>query len=78
MQANILAKYRPRLNITLLIPELNQTKETAAKAIAYFKNTGHIVLYYEDLVNNRTLRLAIFFFCYHVIRTKYLSGLSYD
>ncbi|KAL3013106.1 hypothetical protein AAZX31_06G035800 [Glycine max] len=38
-----------RFNITLLIPELNQTKETAAKAIAYFKNTGHIVLYYEDL-----------------------------
>ncbi|KAH1252447.1 hypothetical protein GmHk_04G009405 [Glycine max] len=54
VEANILAKYRPRLNITLLIPELNQTKETAAKAIAYFKNTRHIVLYYEDLVNNRT------------------------
>ncbi|KAJ1397417.1 Sulfotransferase domain [Sesbania bispinosa] len=54
MEAKILARYRPRINITLLIPELKQTEETAAKAIAYFKNTRHIVLYYEDLVNNRT------------------------
>ncbi|XP_061343155.1 uncharacterized protein LOC133289275 [Gastrolobium bilobum] len=53
-EARILAKYRPRINITLLIPELKLTEETAAKAIAYFKNTRHIVLYYEDLVNNRT------------------------
>ncbi|RDY02650.1 hypothetical protein CR513_13864, partial [Mucuna pruriens] len=53
-EAKILANYRPRVNITLLIPELNLTKETEAKAITYFKNTRHIVLYYEDLVNNRT------------------------
>ncbi|KAK7310867.1 hypothetical protein RJT34_08638 [Clitoria ternatea] len=54
LEAKILAKYRPRINITLLIPELKLTEDTAAKAIAYFKNTRHIVLYYEDLVNNRT------------------------
>ncbi|TKY75087.1 sulfotransferase protein [Spatholobus suberectus] len=53
-EAKILAKYRPRINVTLLITELKLTKETAAKAITYFKNTRHIVLYYEDLVNNRT------------------------
>ncbi|ESW08659.1 hypothetical protein PHAVU_009G063400 [Phaseolus vulgaris] len=54
VEAKILANYRPRVNITLLIPELKLTKETAEKAIAYFKNTRHIVLYYDDLVNNRT------------------------
>ncbi|XP_020219730.1 uncharacterized protein LOC109802734 [Cajanus cajan] len=53
-EAKILANYRPQINITLLIPELNLTKETTTKAITYFKNTRHIVLYYEDLVNNRT------------------------
>lgn len=58
MQAKILAKYRPKINITLLIPELKLTEETAKNAIAHFKNTRHIVLYYEDLVNNRTVRLA--------------------
>lgn len=57
-QANILAKYRPMINITLLIPELKKTEDAAAKTIAHFKNTRHIVLYYEDLVNNRTVRLA--------------------
>ncbi|CAJ1973371.1 unnamed protein product [Sphenostylis stenocarpa] len=54
LEAKILANYRPRINITLLIPELELTKETAAKAITYFKNTRHVVLYYDDLVNNRT------------------------
>lgn len=58
LQAKILANYRPGINITLLIPELKLTEETANKAIAYFKNTRHIVLYYEDLVNNRNVRLA--------------------
>lgn len=58
VQAKILATYRPRLNATLLIPELKLTGETAAKAIAHFKNTRHIVLYYEDLLNNRTVRVA--------------------
>ncbi|KAJ1396943.1 P-loop containing nucleoside triphosphate hydrolase [Sesbania bispinosa] len=53
-QAKVLAKYRPRINTTLLMPELKRTEETAAKAIEYFKNTRHIVLYYEDLVKNRT------------------------
>ncbi|KAL2346385.1 hypothetical protein Fmac_000385 [Flemingia macrophylla] len=54
-EAEILANYKPRINVTLLIPELNLTKETTTKAITYFKNTRHIVLYYEDLINNRTI-----------------------
>ncbi|KAE8100633.1 hypothetical protein FH972_018513 [Carpinus fangiana] len=54
VEAQILAKYKPKINATLLIPELKQVKETTTKAIEYFKTTHHIVLYYEDLVNNRT------------------------
>ncbi|KAL2318614.1 hypothetical protein Fmac_032490 [Flemingia macrophylla] len=53
-EAGILAKYRPWINTTLLMTELKQTEETAAKAIQYFKKTRHIVLYYEDLVKNAT------------------------
>ncbi|XP_072078364.1 uncharacterized protein [Arachis hypogaea] len=53
-EANILAQYRPRLNVTLMISELKLTEETTQKALVYFKNIRHIVLYYEDLLNNRT------------------------
>ncbi|CAJ1972663.1 unnamed protein product [Sphenostylis stenocarpa] len=53
-EAGTLAKYRPWMNTTLLRTEMKQTEETAAKAIQYFKNTRHIVLYYEDLVKNDT------------------------
>ncbi|CAJ2644725.1 unnamed protein product [Trifolium pratense] len=59
MEATILAKYKPQINVTLLIPELKKTKETVAKAVAYFKNIRHIVLYYEDLVNNRTSKCYV-------------------
>lgn len=55
LEAQILAKYKPKLNATLLIPELKQDEETAAKATQYFKTTRHIVLYYEDVINNRTV-----------------------
>ncbi|KAF7829744.1 putative P-loop nucleoside triphosphate hydrolase superfamily protein [Senna tora] len=54
LEAKILAKYKPQINTTSLIPELKQTEETVAKAIEYFKTTRHIVLYYEDLINNHT------------------------
>ncbi|KAF3446688.1 hypothetical protein FNV43_RR11868 [Rhamnella rubrinervis] len=54
LEAKILAKYKPKINATLLIPELKQADETSAKAIKYFNTTHHIVLYYEDVINNRT------------------------
>ncbi|XP_075668336.1 uncharacterized protein LOC142638175, partial [Castanea sativa] len=45
VEAPILAKYKPKINSTLLIPELKQAEETTTKAIEDFKSTLHIVLY---------------------------------
>ncbi|KAH9758343.1 hypothetical protein KPL71_016673 [Citrus sinensis] len=56
-EAKILAKYKPTINATLLIPELKQIEQTTAKAIEYFKSTRHIVFYYEDLITNRAILL---------------------
>ncbi|PIA46372.1 hypothetical protein AQUCO_01500124v1 [Aquilegia coerulea] len=53
-EAEILARYKPTINSTLLIPNLKHEEAKIAKALEYFKTTRHIVLYYEDLVNNRT------------------------
>ncbi|XP_056160824.1 uncharacterized protein LOC115672742 isoform X1 [Syzygium oleosum] len=53
-EAEILARYKPSLNSTLLVADLRQVQEMTAKAQEYFKSTRHIVLYYEDVVKNRT------------------------
>lgn len=53
-EANVLARYMPTINATSLIPHLRSTGELAANALKYFKSTRHIVLYYEDLIQNRT------------------------
>lgn len=55
LEAQILATYKPKLNATLLIPQLKQDEEMAAKAMQYFKTTRHIVVYYEDVINNQTV-----------------------
>lgn len=52
-EAEVLSRYKPAINSTLLIAELKEAELTAAKAFEYFNSTRHIVLYYEDLVKNR-------------------------
>ncbi|KAL2925081.1 Nodulation protein H [Bienertia sinuspersici] len=53
-EAGILASYKPHVNATTLIPELKRVQKMAAKALGYFNSTRHMLLYYEDVVNNRT------------------------
>ncbi|KAF8766113.1 hypothetical protein HU200_007609 [Digitaria exilis] len=53
-EAEILAQYKPTIDKKMLITELKRSDKLAADAMASFKNTRHIVLYYEDVVRNRT------------------------
>lgn len=53
-EADVLARYKPTLNLTLLVPTLKQADKWTVDALKHFKSTRHIVLYYEDLVHNRT------------------------
>ncbi|KAH0900816.1 hypothetical protein HID58_040319, partial [Brassica napus] len=56
-EAEILAGYKPVINTSLLITELKKIQETTLKALAYFNTTRHILLHYEDVVENRIVRL---------------------
>ncbi|KAL0833521.1 hypothetical protein Bca101_085410 [Brassica carinata] len=56
-EAEILAGYKPVINTTLLITELKKIQETTLKALAYFNTTRHILVHYEDVVENRIVRL---------------------
>lgn len=55
MQANILARFKPKIDIKLLIPTLDQADKMIADALKYFNDTRHMVLYYEDLVRDHTV-----------------------
>ncbi|KAE9597254.1 hypothetical protein Lal_00007539 [Lupinus albus] len=58
-EAEILAKYKPKINATLLIQNLRQVNDTTTKALEYFKSIRHIILYYEDVVKNHTKLLDV-------------------
>ncbi|KAI4295630.1 hypothetical protein L6164_035654 [Bauhinia variegata] len=58
-EAEILAKYKPVINTTLLISQLKQVNDTTAKALEYFKSIRRIIVYYEDVVKNRTKLLDV-------------------
>ncbi|XP_047306235.1 uncharacterized protein LOC124909612 [Impatiens glandulifera] len=53
-QAEILATYKPKINATMLLHDLRVGEAKFARAVRYFGNARHIVLYYEDIVSNRT------------------------
>ncbi|KAK9162965.1 hypothetical protein Syun_003867 [Stephania yunnanensis] len=53
-EAEILAKYKPTIDIKSMISNMKQLEEATVKALEYFMSTRHIVLYYEDLINDRT------------------------
>ncbi|KAL5227134.1 hypothetical protein ABZP36_015399, partial [Zizania latifolia] len=53
-EANVLAQYKPTIDTKLLIAELKRSDKLAADALVNFKKTRHIILYYEDVVSNKT------------------------
>lgn len=55
LQAQVLARYKPTLNVTVLLSDLKAASQTLAKALEYFKTTRHILLYYEDILTNHTV-----------------------
>ncbi|XP_045786265.1 uncharacterized protein LOC123881588 isoform X2 [Trifolium pratense] len=55
-EADTLSKYKPTINSTSLLADLKDMERKAATALEYFNTTRHMILYYEDLIRNRTLK----------------------
>ncbi|KAI4327468.1 hypothetical protein L6164_019926 [Bauhinia variegata] len=53
-EADALSKYKPSINSASLLTQLNDMEMRSAKALEYFNSTRHMILYYEDLMRNRT------------------------
>ncbi|XP_028764073.1 uncharacterized protein LOC114722253 isoform X2 [Neltuma alba] len=53
-EADTLAKYKPALNSSLLVADLKEMEMKTTMALEYFNSTRHMLLYYEDLMRNRT------------------------
>ncbi|XP_066330923.1 uncharacterized protein [Miscanthus floridulus] len=58
-EAEILAQYKPTIDKKTLITELKRSDKLASAALVNFKNTRHVVLYYEDVVSNRTMLMDV-------------------
>ncbi|KAG8367072.1 hypothetical protein BUALT_Bualt16G0034600 [Buddleja alternifolia] len=53
-EADALSRYKPVINSTSLVMDLKLMEKMVLQALEYFSSTRHIVLYYEDLIRNRT------------------------
>ncbi|EPS72680.1 hypothetical protein M569_02078, partial [Genlisea aurea] len=53
-EAQVLAKFKPSINVTVLIKDLRTAERRVERALECFKTTRHMVFYYEDLIKNRT------------------------
>lgn len=51
-EAEVLARFKPRINIASLIPTVSHVNQMMQDSLLYFNSTRHIILYYEDIVNN--------------------------
>ncbi|XP_006856659.3 uncharacterized protein LOC18446477 [Amborella trichopoda] len=52
-EAEVLAKYKPTINHASLLASLKDAEDMTVDAMEYFNSTRHIILYYEDLINNQ-------------------------
>ncbi|KVI06661.1 hypothetical protein Ccrd_014986, partial [Cynara cardunculus var. scolymus] len=52
MEAKILAAYKPNINATQILPTLMEK----TVAFQYFNNTRHMIIYYEDIITNHTVK----------------------
>ncbi|XP_034703233.1 nodulation protein H-like isoform X1 [Vitis riparia] len=51
-EADLLAQFKPTLNVSSLIVDLSTAERTMMESLEFFKSNRHMILYYEDIINN--------------------------
>ncbi|CAN6443447.1 unnamed protein product [Victoria cruziana] len=54
-EAEVLALYRPVINTVNLLTNLKSVEKVMEDSLKFFNSTRHILLYYENLINNQDL-----------------------
>ncbi|KAH9318273.1 hypothetical protein KI387_020042, partial [Taxus chinensis] len=49
VEAEILAQYKPLVNVTFLLAYLQRIQQIMDDAISFYKSTRHMLIYYEDI-----------------------------
>lgn len=57
-EAAILASFKPTINTTSLISDLQSMERETHDALFYFNTTRHITLFYEDLIRDEARNLS--------------------
>lgn len=52
-EADLLAAYKPLINVTYLKTNLQRVEEVTQDAVKFFNSTRHLILYYEDLIKDQ-------------------------
>ncbi|XP_057977937.1 uncharacterized protein LOC131164625 isoform X2 [Malania oleifera] len=51
-EADLLAQFKPTLDVSGLIPDLTRAERLIADSLEYFKSSRHMILFYEDIIKN--------------------------
>jgi len=57
-QAEILARFKPELDVSTLIPSIRNAQRAMRTCLGRFSNTRHMVLYYEDVIRDRNVGIT--------------------
>lgn len=58
-EAELLAAYKPLINVTFLRTNLHRVEELTRDAVKLFNSTHHILLYYEDLIKDQRKMMEV-------------------
>ncbi|KAJ1297021.1 hypothetical protein BS78_01G346200 [Paspalum vaginatum] len=52
-EAEILARFKPKMDVSTLIPRIRDAEHSMRTCLGRFSNTRHMILYYEDVIRNK-------------------------